>query len=60
MDLMLAEVGEGDGGDSDFIHTNNFVLIDKEKKIRGFYDGTSYAEVDKLMDDIWLLQKEYD
>jgi len=58
--LKLTEVGEGDGGESDFIHTNNFVLVDKEKRIRGFYDGTSYADVDKLMDDIWLLQKEYD
>ncbi|MFB6306617.1 MAG: SCO family protein, partial [Flavobacteriales bacterium] len=43
---------EGDGGKFDFIHTENFVLIDKKKRIRGFYDGTSPKEVDKLIRDI--------
>ena len=42
----------------DFIHTNNFVLIDKQKRIRGFYDGTSKEEVDKLIEDINLLFSE--
>jgi len=31
----------GDGGKYDMIHTENFVLVDKEKRIRGFYDGTN-------------------
>ncbi|PKR81909.1 SCO family protein [Brumimicrobium salinarum] len=47
----------GDAG-SDFIHTNNFVLVDKELRIRGYYDGTSTEEVDILMDDIDILLKE--
>lgn len=48
----------GDGG-SDFIHTNNFVLIDQELRIRGYYDGTDRKEVETLMDDIdFLLKKE--
>lgn len=47
----------GDAG-SDFIHTNNFVLIDKEMRIRGYYDGTSEKEVDQLIHDIELLFKE--
>lgn len=47
----------GDGG-SDFIHTNNFVLIDGEGRIRGYYDGTSEKEVDKLIGDIALLMAE--
>lgn len=47
----------GDAG-SDFIHTNNFVLVDQELRIRGYYDGTSISEVNELMDDIELLLKE--
>lgn len=37
----FAAVTEGDGGVDDFIHTENFVLVDKDKRLRGFYDGTS-------------------
>lgn len=47
----------GDAG-SDFIHTNNFVLVDRELRIRGYYDGTKQAEVTKLMHDIELLLEE--
>ena len=48
---------QGDVG-SDFIHTNNFVLVDKEMRIRGYYDGTNAKEVDELIEDIELLRKE--
>jgi len=48
---------QGDVG-SDFIHTNNFVLVDKEMRIRGYYDGTNLKEVDNLIGDIALLVKE--
>lgn len=48
---------QGDVG-SDFIHTNNFVLVDKELHIRGYYDGTDPKEVDKLMHDIERLLEE--
>ncbi|MEZ4889897.1 MAG: SCO family protein [Crocinitomicaceae bacterium] len=41
----------GDAG-SDFIHTNNFVLIDKKQRIRGYYDGTNPQSVDSLITDI--------
>ena len=44
----------GDVG-SDFIHTNNFVLVDRQSRIRGYYDGTSKSEVDELMKDIEYL-----
>jgi protein SCO1/2 len=47
----------GDAG-SDFIHTNNFVLVDQKKRIRGYYDGTSEEEVTKLMGHIKQLLKE--
>lgn len=48
---------QGDVG-SDFIHTNNFVLVDKKMRIRGYYDGTSVKEVDQLIHDIQLLLEE--
>lgn len=44
----------GDAG-SDFIHTNNFVLVDQQLRIRGYYDGTNSHEVDKLIRDIQRL-----
>ena len=47
----------GDAG-SDFIHTNNFVLVDREMRIRGYYDGTKQAEVTKMMSDMELLLEE--
>ena len=47
----------GDAG-SDFIHTNNFVLVDRQRRIRGYYDGTSTAGVDSLIYDIGRLLKE--
>lgn len=47
----------GDAG-SDFIHTNNFVLVDREMRIRGYYDGTSTEDINVLMDDIDLLLNE--
>lgn len=47
----------GDAG-SDFIHTNNFVLVDREGRIRGYYDGTSDKEVTKLLSDIQKLLRE--
>lgn len=47
----------GDAG-SDFIHTNNFVLVDQELRIRGYYDGTSISEVNTLMEDIAILLNE--
>lgn len=56
----FAATSEGDGGPNDFVHTENFVLIDKEKRIRGFYDGTSTEDVDRLIDDVHTLYKEYE
>ena len=55
----FAAVTEGDGGVNDFIHTENFVLVDKEKRLRGFYDGTSKKDVDRLIEDINALLYEY-
>ena len=43
------------GGVGDFIHTENVVLIDDKKRIRGFYDGTDSLRVNQLIQDIQLL-----
>ena len=43
------------GGEADFIHTENVVLIDENKKIRGFYDGVSKKDIDRLISDIHYL-----
>lgn len=53
------DAAEGNGGQEDFIHTPQFVLVDKEKRIRGYYTGTDSADIDRLMVDIDLLLAEY-
>ncbi len=55
--LLNAE--EGDGGPDDFIHTQNFALIDKDKRIRGYYDGTDSIQMNQMIKDIDLLLAEY-
>ena len=42
----------------DLIHTENFVLVDKKKRIRGFYDGTDSEAIEKLLHDIKILKRE--
>lgn len=54
----LAVKDDGDGGPYDMIHTENFLLIDKKRRIRGFYDGTKPEEIDRLLGDIKHLKKE--
>jgi len=44
-------------GEFDMIHTENFMLIDKERQIRGFYDGTNDEEIQQLIYDIKILKK---
>lgn len=44
----------------DFVHTTRFVLIDKNFNVRGFYDGTDSASLDKLSKDIGLLMLAVD
>lgn len=55
----LAVKNDGDGGPFDMIHTENFILVDKEKRIRGFYDGTNREDIDKLLADIKILEASY-
>lgn len=48
-----------DGDLGDFIHTENFVLVDKDWQIRGYYDGTSTEDVNRLMKEYEILLKEH-
>ena len=51
----FAVLEQGDGGLQDFIHTPNFILVDKKKQIRGIYDGTDEKEISRIIDDINIL-----
>lgn len=55
----LAVKDNGDGGPFDMIHTENFMLIDKKRQIRGFYDGTNSEDINRLINDILVLKEEY-
>lgn len=48
-----------DGDLGDFIHTENFVLVDKDWQIRGYYDGTSTQDVNRLLKEYDILLKEH-
>lgn len=41
-----------------FLHSNMFVLVDRQGHIRGYYDGLSAVEVDQIADDVKMLMKE--
>ena len=52
----LAVKTQGDGGKYDMIHTENFMLIDSKKRIRGYYDGTDPEAIEQLLEDIKTLK----
>ena len=54
----LATKSTGDGGPYDMIHTENFILVDKNRQIRGFYDGTDPEAIESLMHDLKVLKAE--
>ena len=51
--LVVKENAESNS--HDMIHTENFVLVDREKRIRGFYDGTDDKDIKVLKKDIDIL-----
>lgn len=51
---------DGEGVDSNFIHTQKFVLMDRERVVRGYYDGLDTASMSKLAEDLTLLMLEKD
>ncbi|HCY81231.1 MAG: SCO family protein [Winogradskyella sp.] len=55
----LAVKTDGNGDAYDMIHTENFMLIDKKRQIRGYYDGTNPEDITRLIADIETLKEEY-
>ena len=55
----LAVKEDGDGGPFDMIHTENFILVDPDRRIRGFYDGTDLEEIQRLLEELEILIQEY-
>jgi len=55
--IIAGEDTEAPGG---FAHSGAFLLIDKERRVRGVYDGTEPKQVDLLIKDIDILRKEYE
>ena len=49
---------DGDGGENDFIHSDQLILIDTKKRIRGYYEGTEKKEIMQLIKDIKKLDNE--
>ena len=49
---------DGDGGPEDFIHSDKIILVDSQKNIRGYYNGTNPDEIQQLITDIRKLEKE--
>ena len=47
---------DGNGDEYDMIHTENFMLIDKKRQIRGYYDGTKSEDIEQLLKDIETLK----
>jgi protein SCO1/2 len=42
----------------DFLHTEHFILLDRQRRIRGVYNGTLRTEIDRIREDIAILQQE--
>jgi len=43
----------------DMVHTENFVLVDTKKRVRGFYDGTNKEDIKRLIEDVnWLSENQ--
>jgi protein SCO1/2 len=55
--LAVKSTGDDNYG---MVHTENFILIDKEKRVRGTYDGTNEEEIKELLEDIKILKASYE
>ena len=44
-------------GTFDMIHTENFILVDPDRRVRGFYDGTDSREIQRLLEELEILTK---
>jgi len=56
----MVPVGEDADAPGGYIHSGAFILVDQERRIRGFYDGTKPMDVTALINDIPKLLAEYE
>ncbi|MEY4987615.1 MAG: hypothetical protein RL567_1394 [Bacteroidota bacterium] len=54
--MVTAQEDKNEAGG--FVHSGAFILVDKNRHIRGIYDGTQEAEVNHLIEDIEILLQE--
>ena len=43
---------------NEFLHTENFILVDQHRRIRGVYNGTLPVEINRIIEDIAILKSE--
>lgn len=56
--MVTARKDSGAENKNRHLHSGHFILVDKKRRIRGYYSGTDSTELDKLMGDLrWLLEK---
>jgi protein SCO1 len=60
MNELKLGLADGDGVDSNFIHTQKLVLLDKEHVVRGYYDGLDSTDMAKLANDMIFIMLEKD
>jgi protein SCO1/2 len=60
LDQMKLAAEDGEGVDSNFIHTGKMVLLDKDHVIRGYYNGLDSADMSRLASDIVFIMLEKD
>ncbi len=56
----MVTAGEDKSAPGGYIHSGAFILVDKDRHVRGIYDGTEPIQVNELIEDIRLLLKEYE
>ena len=52
------DLGETKTSEDDFLHTENFILVDKNRHIRGIYNGLNTTSIQQLIADVKALQQE--
>ncbi len=57
-DNFLVSVAEDPDAPGGHVHSGNFILVDKKRRLRGYYDGTKEESVQKLLNEMDVLLKE--
>ncbi|HEV3223964.1 MAG TPA: SCO family protein [Puia sp.] len=57
---LKLSLADGEGVDSNFIHTQKIVLLDKEHVVRGYYNGLDSVDMNKMANDMVFIMLEKD